>query len=402
MTANRHEFNDGFNQYDANGLSVGRSANNMSGNGVNPIPCILWVVSVVFVSIVSIVFYPIYAPLKELYGRKFPPKGSEIQTPTVAACKLGCNKTGCKTCITANILSTINQKTKKDYGLVANSKRRMRWKDKGSYDDGYTATVTILKVDEQAREVDIQYDYGLVEHKIPFCFFDPINESTIDAEVVAAVLVKDAVAVTSDDTGKQANVQYAVAFHPEAGEAFDADEWEPPMKSGNGDLEEQTSPPLYFAFSDNQQKPFCEFWNDTPAWYIQTVPGSDHYFIKAPGRYPSPMTHANVWECLVDKYKVDFIKVAHSSGDGNKEAFAFRYHDKSFKDPKYKDMVCSGIYEEVEYTEYKVEGKKTFSRVRMFEKGEMKQIFKNRLCYGQQNFGVLEFLFEYSDYAIPK
>ena len=83
----------------------------------------------------------------------------------------------------ANILSTIQIKGKqREYGLVANTNRTMTWRDKGSYDDGYSTSGVILKANDEKRTVDIQYSYGLVEHDIPFCFFDSID--VINAEVV--------------------------------------------------------------------------------------------------------------------------------------------------------------------------------------------------------------------------
>ena len=129
---------------------------------------------------------------------------------------------------------------------------------------------------------------------------------------------------------------------------------------------------------------FCSFWTVSAAWFLQAGPGGDQFVFSANGRYENPMSVNDAWKSASNgaKYMVDFVKVEHSSGDASKEAFAFRYHKMSYLEPKYKDMDSSGIFEEVEH-EYKVSGRKVYGRSRMFRKGEMKEIFENRLCYAQ-------------------
>ena len=166
-------------QYDDNG-----------DGGLGIFGMLFYIISCLVTLILTVVTYPIYAPLNELYRRSYPPKKREVPTtPIVWECQVvnccckqldGCDKSRC---VKANILSTIQIKGKqREYGLVANTNRTMTWRDKGSYDDGYSTSVVILKVDDEKRTVDIQYSYGLVEHDIPFCFFDSID--VINAEVV--------------------------------------------------------------------------------------------------------------------------------------------------------------------------------------------------------------------------
>jgi len=383
----------GYEYYRQGGLGYNGAQN--GGNPIHFVCCIFWVSAVVLASLLKIITFPIYAPIRELYSRKYPPKGINIQTPAVPECKLGCKSRNCKTCIIAPILSDIKYKKGKDYGLVAGSKRLMTWRDKGSYDDGFSTIVTIIEVDAEKNSVDVQYDYGLIEHSVPFTFFDPI-------QVNVAVVVAEATLFEKDDAANPPMIALSITagrdVHPESTNTIlDADEWSPPPNKEE-DLESQnTADKYYFCFQDNEGQTAC-FWGGKAGWVLQKTPGSDLMIFYSEGRYPSPMVDRGEWKQGAKVYKVDFLKVPHSYGDESMEAFAFRYHSASFKDPKYKDISVSGIYEEEPNHEYAVKGKKCFGRAREFRKGEMKEIFGNRLCYGKQDKGdVLDWLLDHSD-----